>query len=150
MYNRRKNRIDNEDYDRQVKRPQKNLWRCECDFVLNFCYVVSSFTVDNSGRTLQTSKDSTQFPNRPDLQELVVTPSCNFRHFNGCVPNYQQYIIGARQAGTLLDKKNELVDRLLTVMEIAPRHLDNNCLCAELSLINPSHSHLTAHQLKNL
>ncbi len=49
----------------------------------------------------------------------------------------------------LSDKENELVDRLLTVMEMAPRHLDNNCLCAELSLINPSQSHLTAHQLKN-
>ncbi len=43
MDNRRKNRIDNEDYEGQVKRPKKNTWRCECDFVLSFvmCYLLS-------------------------------------------------------------------------------------------------------------
>ncbi len=45
--------------------------------------------------------------------------------------------------------ENELVDRLLTVMGMDPCNLNNNCRHAELSLINPSQSHLTSHQLKN-
>ncbi len=52
--------------------------------------------------------------------------------------NYQQFIDCARRAGTLLEKENELVNHLLTVMEMAPFHLDNNGLRAELSLINLS------------
>ncbi len=66
------------------------------------------------------------------------------------MPNDQQYIVGARKAGTLLEKENELIDCLLTLTEVAPWHLNNNCLRAELSQINPSQSHLTAKQLRNI
>ncbi len=64
--------------------------------------------------------------------------SSNFCHSNWCVSNYQFFIDGARRAGILLEKENELVNHLLTVMEMAPFHLDNNGLRAELSLINLS------------
>ncbi len=58
-------------------------------------------------------------------------------------------LFGAQQAGNLLHKEIELVYCLLTVMEMAPHHQDNNCLQVELSLINALQSHLTSHQPKS-
>ncbi len=66
-----------------------------------------------------------------------------------CVPNYRQNIVDAEMFGTFLDKETELANCLLAVIEMAPRHLDNNCLSAKLLPIDPSQSHHTSKQLKN-
>ncbi len=114
-----------------------------CNFVLNH-----RFTIDGSERTMRSAKERVQFLNRPDLQEVVMKESSNFSHTNRCVPNHQQCKIGARRADTLLDKENELDNHLLTIMELALQHFNNNCL-TELSLINPSQLQLKAEQLRN-
>ncbi len=98
---------------------------------------------------MRSAKERTQFQNRPDIQEDAVKESSNFCHTNGCVPNNQQYLVGARRAGTLLDKENELVDFLLTIIEMAPGHLNGNWLSARLSMIIPPQLHLPAEQLRN-
>ncbi len=69
--------------------------------MLNYCFVIPSFTVDSCERTLQSNNDRAQFSNQPDLQEVVMKESSNFCHLNGCMPKYQQYIAGARRSGRL-------------------------------------------------
>lgn len=105
---------------KQKKQPRTNYWRCGCDFVVDFKFVVLSFTVERSDSWLKTGKDQQcyQISDQPEWHEGMITKNYNFKHANGCVPSYQQYIIGARIAGLLLDKENEFMDRLLTVVEL--------------------------------
>ncbi len=56
----------------------------------HFKDVVLSFTVEGIDGMLKSPKDRAKFPEHCDLQGVVVTKSCKFRHTNGCLPNYQQ------------------------------------------------------------
>ncbi len=108
-------------------RSKSKFCRCGCEFVL--CkYVIPSFSVEGVEGLLKSPRDRLKYPERRDIQAVIISNASKFRHTNGCVPNYQQYIIGARISGTLFDKENQLMDHLLTVMELSPRHLDNHYL----------------------
>ncbi len=109
-------------------RSRSNFWRCGCEFVLNCKYVIPSFSVEGVDGLLKSPRDRSKYPECRDIQEVIISNTSKFRHTNGCVPNYQQYIIGACISGTLFDKENQLMDHLLSGMELSLRHLDNHYL----------------------
>ncbi len=113
----KENQINDDESTGVNRHARKDCWRCGCDFVLSYCFVISSSTIDGSERTLTSAKERAQFPNRLYLQEVIAKQSSNFCHTTRCVPNYKQNVVGVRRTGTLLNKENELVDHLLTVVK---------------------------------
>ena len=126
------------------KRKRKNIIKCGCKFVVAFNYVIASWYDENKTK-LRSEKDRVT----PDQKQVEISASSDFRHSGGCMPSYQQYIMQAKRAGTLLAKESEKIDHLLSVMERSSKNLDNSILRAELALIDPTHSHITSCQLRN-
>ena len=117
-----------------------------CEFMCNWAYVVGTYpdpTKEYGTTTIA------RYRNTPELQEVRIQPSSQYRHTMGCKPSYQLYQYHARRLGRLFDKESVKMNDLLSLLELSRWRMDNESLRSHLSLINPSQSYITADELRN-
>lgn len=141
-------RTSNNDNEDQVtrKRVRVNALKCDCGFVIRWAYVVPTYPHPNIPHT---STKVAEFRTTPQLEEVKILSTSNYRHSNGCQPSYEQFQFQARRTGTLFTKESEKMNDLLTVLQLGKYRMDNDTLRGHLSIVNPCQSHIDADELRN-
>ena len=118
-----------------------------CEFKINWRYVINTYP-DPTSKTRETTTIA-KYRTTPELQQVQIQPSSQYRHTNGCCPSYEQHQYQARRLGRLFDKQSVKMNDLLTLLELSQWRMDNNTLRAHLSLVNPSQTYISADELRN-
>ena len=129
-------------FNSNKKRVRTNILKCGCEFLIVLAYCIPTFSNPNNEfvKPRRNEKDR----HSAKQKKCYVTNASLYKHTNGCKPNYQQGTMQGRASGTLFEIESQMMDHLLSVVEISTKNLKNEHLRAELKLINPSQSFVTS------
>lgn len=127
------------------KRNPNNILKCGCKFYMRFEFVVPSFAVEGEFGLQRGDRYRTS----PELEAVRLNNNQSFLHTGGCCPCYQQFVMQSRKAGTSYIKQSEMMNELLSVMQLSDKNLDASTLRAHLKKLNPTQKFFTADEIRN-
>ena len=128
------------------KRTRINTLKCNCAFVCRWAYIINTFPHPEDGYS---NTSAAEYRTTPSLKQVRIQGTSAYKHTNGCKPSYEQFHFQAKRTGKLFLKESEMMNNLLSILEVSRWNMDNQTLRAHLKFVNPLQSFVTADDLRN-